>query len=474
MSGQWLALALIAYVAGFALFRPTVLVVVDEDRYVSQAVAFASGSKTIAGAEILMPSTPQRLISNYPPGTSLLQAPLVWAFGWGGAAVLSVIALVCAALVVARWLAEEGKPPGFALLIPGFVGASLFGRIAMSDLPSTAMVAVACWALWRAERGSARVAFVAGATAGATLLFREPPVLLLAPLLMGGVLRRRVHLAGVLLGLAVGIGARLFAAALLFGSAWYVRDSGIAFSLASTRHTLPVYALILFVFIPGGALLPLLYRGPRRAELTIGLAAYVALFLFYDYDVIGDQGPLKGILLASRFMAPALPLLAFMAADVIPRLVRGHPWRYRAAAPLARVAGVGTILLSFAVHPLAHLQERQHAALARAMIRSTSPDTPVVTNTKATLKYLSPAYGPRKLIARQELAPDSVPQLLRRHGALSVVLLDRTDSEMFRQDAAANVRFVSAVEHRCVLTTTHRERVTWAQLRVMQIARCRE
>ena len=49
---------------GFALFMPRVLTLVDEERYVSQAVAFAQGRTNIEGSEIVTPPVPMRMISN--------------------------------------------------------------------------------------------------------------------------------------------------------------------------------------------------------------------------------------------------------------------------------------------------------------------------------------------------------------------------------------------------------------------------
>src|SRR5205814_6295908 len=51
------------------------------------------------------------------------------------------------------------------------------------------------------------------------------------------------------------------------------------------------------------------YRGPRRAELVAATGLYVALFLTYGYDSIRENGVAKGVILASRFMIPIVPLL---------------------------------------------------------------------------------------------------------------------------------------------------------------------
>ena len=148
---RWVFVVLAAYGLGFLLFPPRVLVIGDEERYVSQALAFSRGSLTVPNAEILYPATKIAAISDFPPGTSLLQVPFVLVAGWRGAVLLSVLGLIATTLITKRWLADIGLDPAFSLLIPAFFGALFFGRVAMSDMPSAAVVALALWLLWRAE-----------------------------------------------------------------------------------------------------------------------------------------------------------------------------------------------------------------------------------------------------------------------------------------------------------------------------------
>jgi hypothetical protein len=467
--------ALAAFVVGFVLFPPRVFMVVDEERYVSQAVAFSEGALTVRGAEILHSPTSTRLISDFPPGTSLLQTPLVWLGGWRLAAALSVLGLIVATLLTLKWLRESGMQPGFALLIPGFFGALFFGRIGMSDVPSAAIVAGAAYLCWRTPRAGRGTAFLAGLIAGSSLLFREPLALLLAPLVAAAARRGRGALLPLTAGGLVGVTARLVLSRSLFGSATYVRDSGYGFSFGALEHTLPVYAIILLLMFPGAALLPVFYRGPNRAETIAAVASYLGVFLFYEYDSVRENGPVKGLILASRYMVPALPLLAFMAADVWPRWSSKLDERHRpiVGRPVS-VAAFGAIAMAFVVHPLARQQEAVPLAITRGLYLHTSADIPVITNTNATLKYLSPSYGPRKLILRQETSVDSAAAFARRLGRVSIALLDRNDSEMFRQESAENTRFMEGVQNRCELHRLYDERVSqWAHLRVFELRRCR-
>lgn len=466
--------ALASYVLGFALFAPRVLSVVDEDRYVSQALAFSQGRTTLDGSGIIIPPVRVPMISDYPPGTSLLQAPLVWSLGWRGAAVLSVAALIATTLLTAAWLRDGAKSPAFALLIPGFLGASLFGRVAMSDMPAGALVALAIWLLWRADRRRPWLSLAVGAVAGAALLFREPLAMLLAPLIVGAMVRGKIHARGLFAGGAAGLAVRLALSQAFFGDALYVRDSDIGFSAASLAHTLPVYGFILLVMFPGGALLPFLYRGERRAELLGAVAAYVMVFLLYDYDVVGSNGLVKGTMLAARYMIPLIPVLAWMAADVWPRAFAALPGSVQSRPRrLVLVAGAAVAAASFLIHPLMRVQEQDALGIVRGMFENTSAATPLITNSDATLKYLSPAYGSRRLILRQQIRSDTVPALLQAFGALSIVLLDRVDTELFRKDAKENNRFVADLGRLCELKMVYRADFAWASLRVLDINRCR-
>ena len=463
---RWIFAVLAAYLLGFALFTPRTLLIVDEERYVSQAVAFARGEMNIADAGIIHPPVAHRTISNYPPGTSLLQSPFVWLAGWRGAFVLSLVALVLTTLVTARWLSEHGKDPLFSLAVPGFAGAALFGRVAMSDMPSAALVAVACWLFWRTGPRHRATSALAGLCVGVSLLFREPLAVLLAPLALGAILRRSVSIPAFLAGVSAGVAARLLLSLVLFGSATYVRDPGVSFSPSSLTHSIPMYAFILLVVFPGGALLPILYRGSKRAELVSAVVAYVALFLLYGYDSVHDSGLVRGILLGSRFMIPVLPILAWMAADVLPRARSG---RYD-----LRPYAAAVVLMAFLIHPVARRQEEPHLALLRAIEAYATDSTPVITNSNASLKYLSPAYGERwRLILRYGLTGDSVASLSHRYGPLGVALLDRNDSEMFRAESLDNDTFLRDVGRRCEVEPAVDSTISgWTRLRISRVIAC--
>jgi hypothetical protein len=467
--------ALSAFVLGFAVFPPRVFLVVDEERYVTQAVAFANGSVTVPGAEILYPPSPTRLISNFPPGTSLMQTPFVWLGGWRMGAFLSVVALCIATIATMRWLRDSRMQGSFALLVPGFFGALFFGRIGMSDVPSAALVAGTVYLLWRSDRDHRLASFFAGLCAGLSLLFREPVLLLLAPILVGALLRGRVVAWALIVGCLVGVAARLVAAELLFGSPTYVRDSGYGFSVASLSHTVPVYAIVLLALLPGGALLPFFYRGPWRTELVTAIATYFGAFLLYEYDAVRENGPVKGLMLTSRYAVPALPMLAYMAADVWPRWKARLSERWQRSFSITRLASVAVVSLAFLVHPLARRQEQVPLAITERIYEHTRPDVPVITNTNATLKYLSPAFGARQLILSHGLHPDTARTLIARSGGrVHLVLLNRSDSELFRAESRENEALRAALARLCEVRSIQEGAIAdWARLGIFDVSGCR-
>lgn len=470
---RWVYAALGVFALAFLLLLPRAFLVVDEERYASQAVAFAQGRLTVPGWEILQPPAPTRLISNYPPGTSLLQAPFVWIGGWALAGLASVIALIVATVATMRWLRAAGMTEGFALLVPGFFGAAFFGRLAMSDVPAAALVAATWMLLWNptTRRGAS---FAGGFLGGAILLFREPVVLLVAPAIAFALVRGTAVRWAVVTGGAAAIALRLALSQALFGSALHVRASGYGFSLESLGHSVPLFGVLLLAMFPLGGLLPFTYRGPRRASLAGALALYFGLFLLYEYDSVAENGLAKGVILASRFVVPAVPVLAFMAADVWPRWMRAMRIPPGAATALARSAAAAVVVMAAGVHLLARRQEAVPAVIATSLLGHTTAERPVITNSNATLKYLSPAYAPRRLILRYRIPVDSVAAFASRHGGVDIALLDRSDSELFRDESLANEAFLEDVASRCALTAAYDSApASWARVRVARVTTCR-
>jgi hypothetical protein len=475
-TSTWIWIILLAYIAGFLLFPPRVLLINDEERYVTQALAFSQGALTVPGASLVVSGTDGRIASDFPPGTSLLQTPFVAIGGWRAAAALSVAGLVFLCFLTRALLREYGLAPEFALLVPAFFASLFFGRIAMSDVPAAAAVALSLWLLKRAERSDRTWSFAAGFASAICAAFREPVLVLLAPFVLAFALDNRRHAPALVLGGVLGLASRLLLSHALFGNALYMRDPGFGFSLPSVWTNLPMYALVLLAMFPLGAVLPFVYRGPQRMRVVIAFALYVGLFLSYEYNAWHDNGRLKGTMLAARFMIPLLPVMVLMAAEVYPRLyARLSEVRRGLLAHALTVACAGIAGAAFAIHPLVRRLDEEPYAIMQAMHEHTSSDVPVVTNEKVAGKYLSPVYGPRMLISRASIELADLPRYCEGpgRGQLSLAVLDREDSELFRHDAIENAAFLAGAERHLPLRQIYNQPfASGVRLRVFQAVGC--
>jgi hypothetical protein len=386
---------------------------------------------------------------------------------------LSVLSLALATLATVLALRHLGAHPAFALLVPGFAGSLLFGRVAMSDVPSAAIVALGLLMFLDPGARAGRV-FAGGLLAGAALLFREPNVLLMAPFVAGAIVRRRQNALPVLAGVVVGVGLRLLIAYAMFGDPLFVRASGYGFSVGSALHNAPQYLVILMLFVPLGLALPFLYRGPMRRELVSAVALFIGLYLFYDYSSERENGAMKGLVLSMRYVIPALPLFAVMAADVAPRVFASLPVDARAlAVRCALPAGIALTVAAFASHGAVRRLEAAPFRVVTAIRAATRSELPLIINSKATFKYVNAVYGPRRLVLRDAITGAEVPSLLLAHGPMQVAFLDRNDSEMFIEDAEANRRFMELVRTRCTVRMVLSEQIDKAlRLNVFDVSSC--
>jgi hypothetical protein len=328
------------------------------------------------------------------------------------------------------------------------------GRISMSDAPSMALVALGLWLFWHGLDGSrARYWLAAGFVAGASLLLREANVLLFVPLFAGVLIRREAGVAPLVVGGLLGVGTRLLSGYLAYGDPFFYKSPGVVFSLGAVPGNLLLYGFALLVLAPGGLIAAFAYRGRRRPELVISISGFLLLYLLYAYTA-AESGVAKQLVLGLRFMLPVLPLVAFAMAEAIPRLwqrwltgaspeARVGLARVGTTAAMLWIAGVG--IAAGAVHPLHAGWGRAHAELRRAIGDATRDAEVVITNWSATSKYIdlvSVRYLP---LDRTHLGPEAVAALLRRHGEAMLVLLDRSDSQHWRDDARANADFLETL-----------------------------
>ena len=465
---RWIALALAAYVAGFIFFRPRVLVVNDEAMYVTQAYAFAQGRLLLPSVSTADAPEPPSL---YPPGTSLLQAPLVRLGGWMAAPWASVLCLVTAVVVLARWLSDAGRSPIYSLVLLGYPPALVLGRVAMSDVPSAAVTALGMWVFWRGAERHWRNWLAAGFLAGASILFRETNALIFLPFFVGALLRRERHTWALIAGGLVGIGLRLVSFHVLFGSALFLRHPGAGWSWHHVAGNLPLYLFALLVLIPGGLLAGVWYRGARRVELQACIVIHLAFYLSYSYSA-EESGWIKRIVLGPRYYLPLAAILAFALAEVAPRVV-SNP---RVLGRLLAAGAAGVLIAAFAVHPVMAYFEALPLSIVRAIYANTPDGAVLITESGVTAKFILPMYGRRVVVSRGEFELDNIERLRVLHGAASVVQLDRDTGSMALDRRNADTHeMIEQISRRCRLELLYdRWHDRENRLRIWNVSVCAE
>jgi 4-amino-4-deoxy-L-arabinose transferase-like glycosyltransferase len=442
-------LALGLYTIGYASHYPRVFTNNDEGRYAAETRAFLdTGSIFVPKTHPLTGETESVAPGDYPFGMIALMAPFVEAFGWRGAFFPSFLCLLIAVLATARWLQEERRSPVFALVLLGFPAALVAGRLAMSDSARTAVAALGLWLFFRGLDRHKGWWLASGFVAGAALSLRESAVLPFVPLFAGALLRRDRGWIWLLLGGLAGTAAHLAGNQILFGTPLFVRGAVFYPFDAAVWDRLWLYLVGLLVFVPGGLLLGLDYRGRRRPEVVATIALFFLFYLFQAYGMV-ESGTLKRIVTALRYFAPLLPLLAFAMAETLPRRLAGIAARSAAAAAFERRAGVlaalwiaGVAAASLAVHPGFARWSASQAEIRDAIERNVPRDAVMIGNGAAIRKFADEYAREFVILSRLELAEDDTRALAARHPDFFVVFLDRSDSDYWRGDAARNAEFV--------------------------------
>lgn len=242
----------------------------------------------------------------------------------------------------------------------------------------------------------------------------------------------------------------------VFGDPVYIhRRSWVTLTLANVPGSLPLYTMALLLFIPGGLLAGLLYRGERWPEVVATVAIFFGFYLSWGYRG-EDSGLLRSLILGPRFFAPLTPLLAFAAAEAVPRLWAGFRARAGtgAAKAMERIAPLGVrlwvagvLVVAFAVHPvLDRITERM--SQFRKAIYDHSADGSVVVIPELEQELVKPMFGERLRFYFDDLTPETLDRLLARHGTIIVVLYDRRHSPYLRGLAAENQETLDSLARR--------------------------
>ncbi len=450
---RWIAALLVVYAVAFAVFYPPTVTVTDENNYVRQAQLVLQGGPTVERVDPVTGDISEfRPLNEYPLGTALLLVPFVAAGGRGAAHWLPLLCVLIGVWVTACWLRDQGRSPFFAVLVLAYPATLVMGRVAMSEAPSLALVACGLWLYFRGLRGpegGAAAWLGAGFLAGASLAFREANVLLFAPFFLGSLVRRERGWWWLAVGGLLGVGVRLASAAAFFGDPWFAKSPD-EFALSALADTLPLYGTSLLVLVPGGLATALLYRGPRRPELVGTVFVFFCFHLLYEYS--GEpSGWAKRLVLGPRYFIPLLPLLALASAERWPVWARSFAARLsveraakleRRAAQGIPVAGGAIAAAIVAVQWMHFDWARGQAAMRDAIEAHTVPGSVVVSNLRATGKFMDYVEGGRVVVPRDAVGRREAELLLEAVGSFYVVLLDRSDADFWRRDAFDNEMFV--------------------------------
>jgi hypothetical protein len=445
--------ACLLYALGFAAFFPNAVTNDDESIYLRQAQLALKGIASIPMVNALTGETEQHYAGQYPYGTALAMLVPMALGGWRAAYLIPCASLLGGVLLLARWLRQEGRSPLFALLLLSFPPDLVLGRVAMSDVPSLFAVVLGLWLFWRGIAGGFGYWLASGFVAGASILFRESNPIPFAPFFAGAVLRRDRNVWALVAGGLAGLGMRIAANLFFLGAPFHYR-SPYVLALGTLLDRVPLYSLALLVFVPGGLVLALLYRGRRWPELCIAVAAFVTAYLIQEYYV-DTTSPLKNMVVTPRYMIPIVPVIVFGMAESVPRL-----WRRwlegmsRVARDRLRTAAGGVVAVwiaaamaaSFAVHPAFARWSGSRAEIRDAIGSAIDPQAVILTNFMATRKFLPELDMKYLAVDRATIDVDDARALVQRYPETYIVFLDRSDSAHWIRDAEWNAEFIRAIE----------------------------
>jgi hypothetical protein len=447
------------YAAGFLVFYPRGLTNFDEVSYVRQAASLAAGSATVDAIDPFTGQHQRLQPSDYPAGTSLLMVPFVWLAGWRGTFLLGLLALSASTLFTARWIADAGGSPLYALAVLGYLPAMVMARTGMSDLPSACLVAAGMWLFWQDNQTTPWRRLGAGFLAGASICLREPNPVLFAIFFAGALFRRERHIVALIIGGLAGLACRPLIAELVYGNPFFVKDHVYGFSGQYAPQNLMMYLTALLVLVPGGLIFTLFYRGQRWIELVVTVVAYVGIFVDWNYNGAASGG-LKQWMLSLRFLIPVVPIVAFAMADTGSRWYQAIArslspesrltWR-RVSKGAVAVWVAGIVVVGLAVNWRSELWSKLHEDVAQAVYANTDPAQPIMADLPATVKFLNELHGPRMLVdldlgsASDQVRRSQLLRLLERNRTVQIVLFDRDDSQYWLLKSKDDQAFIASI-----------------------------
>jgi hypothetical protein len=326
----------------------------------------------------------------------------------------------------------------------------------MSDVPSFFVVTLWLWFFWRGLDRGWGYWMASGFIAGVSMVWRETNAVVFAPIFAGTVLRREKASWAIIVGGVAGVAVRLLSSTWVFGDPFFYKAPYIV-DFSALLDRLPLYLLALMVFVPGGFVLVLLYRGRRWPELIVAVNLFVLLYVIQEYFMWGTS-PLKRMVLTPRYMLPILPLMALAAAEVIPRLWRRllertptlHHKTLEAVAVAGLVVWVGGVAVAAAVvHPMFAAWSTSQARIGEAITANTDLSGVLVTNLPLTRKFLRELDRDYLPLSLDYVPPDQAleiaKELATRYKRFEIVLLDRSDGPLGIEQARLNAEYIASI-----------------------------
>jgi len=399
----------------FAATYPTHFLIADEVAYFEQALEWGNGSSSA--------------VSDYPPGTALFAAGFVALFGPKAVFWCGIGAFLSGIWALAGLLRRLNKPLVWALYPALCLPCLVLTRTLMSDLPSFALACIFLWLFVQPIKQPAKqvIQFIAGLMAGLGILFRETNLLWALPFVVSAVLYRREGWKMLWLGFVAGLLPRLVWGWFAFENPFFVRDSGIAFSLSYLPKNLVFYLFTLLVLMPGGLYFLIKNKSPYRWEIAVAALLFLGVYGCYGYDAFAKSG-WKGLVLQGRFLLPLLPLVTLAAAETQPMVGK------KIQIGLATAAVLFLAMVQVAGHAYNLEQQRITSALLQIPAQTHLTFTPGESR-----KFLNALHGPQTLLVP---AQNTIPGLRDSTQNCFAHLITRSDSaDRVKKTAEAETAF---------------------------------
>lgn len=437
---EWRVVLGLVLVQGLLMvvWRPAGIAIVDEVAYLEQARGLVGAGLVQDRLNAYTGETDRILVSRRPIGTAALLVPLVACGGWKAGQWSGLIWFAVTVWALAWWLGMEGRSVVWAAGLFWFVPAVALMRTSMSDPPSMAFVTMGVMLFWAGLRGDRRWWLLAGLVWGLSALIREPNVLVAGSFLVGVLLRRDRGGWRVWVGFVLGLAVR-------FGVMWGIfgdftrAQHGDGFTLDGVLGRAVLYLLLLCL---AGFPWALLCRGDRRAELLGALGLVVLFHALYVYDG-GVSGLARQVVLAGRFLLPVAPIVVFCASETVERWAAGRERLLRVAAAVVVAGAVTVSVVAQRAMGMAQAAEGYRVTVLRQAVPAGAV---VAMNTWVAARYAHSLYAGWQGLILDRSYSQRFERVLPREGVLYVAVLERRESEFWRDQTKEGYALLREME----------------------------